>query len=52
MNIDMDDPNVSGHCKLKEFMCTFDLSIRLSQKLTSGHESLLDLILSNKLAFL
>ena len=45
LNINMDDPNVSVHHELKEFMtfCIFDLNNLIKAKtcITWGHESLL-----------
>ena len=50
MNIDIEDSNAIGYQDLREFMCTFDLTNLIKEKtcITWGHESTLDLILSNK----
>ena len=50
INIDTDDPNVSGYQELRECMIPFDPMnlIRTKRCITRGHESSLDRILSNK----
>ena len=50
MNIDIEDSNAIGYQDLREFMCTFNLTHIIKEKtcITWGHESTLDLILSNK----
>ena len=50
LNIDLDDLKVSGFEDLINFMALFDLKniVKTKTCITSGHESLIDIILTNK----